>query len=363
MAIIHQSNKLPYVPILKAKQGEFKALATLQEDIKTRLVPFIDMPNNPRNEKGGKKPLETYIGKRMEDLSKAWGSAEPLYVDMLRVDSTERTSTGDHSLIALSEAATKHQVEVMFVTGLDRDNDYQNAFFTIMRDRKQPICLRLDLQDMQRPATLKSQIEGLLHRIAWDLSKIHLLLDFGHIPQPGLDRFVDIAIAALGVLEQIGTFGKIFIAGTAFPENLSGIKSNSEALIQRLECLLWERVSSEHNSIQFSDYGIQNPILSDVDPKAMNASGHIRYTLDGHFLILKGYSLKAGEKYAQFHSLAQGMIKHKGYSGKDYSWGDLFLFDCANRSAHPGRLSDWRAVGTSHHLTLVGNSLLKKSAA
>ena len=57
-----------YVPILKAKQGEFRALQNISERTKNKLTPFFDIP---RQESYNRKPLEKYLSKKALDLSKS----------------------------------------------------------------------------------------------------------------------------------------------------------------------------------------------------------------------------------------------------------------------------------------------------
>jgi len=85
--------------------------------------------------------------------------------------------------------------------------------------------------------------------------------------------------------------------------------------------------------------------------------------VNGHFLILKGHSLKKGQRYGQFHDLARKLAERKDYYGKEFSWGDSYILDCANRQVTSGNLSTWRAVGTSHHVTVIARSILMRNAS
>lgn len=62
-----------YVPILKGKEGEFKALSTLSSAAKARLTPFIDIPRRDKDFKSNlpKPNLDTYLQKKAVKIHKA----------------------------------------------------------------------------------------------------------------------------------------------------------------------------------------------------------------------------------------------------------------------------------------------------
>jgi hypothetical protein len=102
----------------------------------------------------------------------------------------------------------------------------------------------------------------------------------------------------------------------------------------------------------FGDYGIAHPAPSEVDPRIMRPSASIRYTTEEHWIVPKGRNLRA-HGFDQFHAVCESLIKRDDYSGRDFSWGDEFIWNCAHRGSGPGNLTTWRKVGTSHHLAFV----------
>ncbi len=54
-----------YVPVLKGKEGEFRALAHLPPNAKDRLTPFIDIPRRELDRKTNqpKESIDVYLEK------------------------------------------------------------------------------------------------------------------------------------------------------------------------------------------------------------------------------------------------------------------------------------------------------------
>ena len=100
-----------------------------------------------------------------------------------------------------------------------------------------------------------------------------------------------------------------------------------------------------------------HPDLLELDPRTMKPTAKIRYTLDDHWLIVKGHSLATPPKYGQFHSLARKLIRQREYMGPAFSWGDNYAAECAKGKATSGNLAKWVKVDTNHHLTFVAHQI------
>ena len=90
-------------------------------------------------------------------------------------------------------------------------------------------------------------------------------------------------------------------------------------------------------------------------------SPNIRYTSEVTYVVAKGEAYqrkkdpkkKAGISASdQYPKLAEMIIKHPSWRGKKFSWGDAFIEACS-RKACVGNPTNWRAVGTCHHIASV----------
>src|SRR5258708_7679806 len=102
----------------------------------------------------------------------------------------------------------------------------------------------------------------------------------------------------------------------------------------------------------FGDYAIAHPVTKELDPRTMQMSASIRYTTQNNWLVLKGRNVRQ-YGFDQYFDLSRALVERIEYSGRDFSWGDKYIADCATGMEGPGNATTWRKVGTNHHLTLV----------
>ncbi len=88
----------------------------------------------------------------------------------------------------------------------------------------------------------------------------------------------------------------------------------------------------------------------------MNMSANIRYTTEHAWLVIKGEGTR-GRGNGQFHELCRKLVVRDEYSGRSFSDGDAYFFNCSVEVEGPGNGSKWRQAGTSHHLAFVSNQV------
>jgi hypothetical protein len=123
---------------------------------------------------------------------------------------------------------------------------------------------------------------------------------------------------------------------------------------------LWLGVASSlpELSVAYGDYGVIHPNFSLKAP-ATNANAKIRYTSSREHHIYRGYSLRDGAKYKQYHGLSQQVISASVYQGRDYSYGDEYVWRCANFEATSGSLGTWVEVDMNHHFVFTAAQLVR----
>jgi hypothetical protein len=80
------------------------------------------------------------------------------------------------------------------------------------------------------------------------------------------------------------------------------------------------------------------------------------YTAQDDWLIVKGRNVRQ-YGFDQYFELCRALVGRPEYYGRDFSWGDNFIAQCATRELGPGNATTWRKVGTNHHLTVVVRAL------
>lgn len=91
------SDPIIYVPILKAKQGEFGALRLLEEKIRSKIMPCIEVPPVPYDFKSQrpKTTVDRHLAMVADYLRRSWGHL-PFFLDVGLLPPEARASDGQH---------------------------------------------------------------------------------------------------------------------------------------------------------------------------------------------------------------------------------------------------------------------------
>jgi hypothetical protein len=359
-----------YVPVLKGKDGEFKALYCLAPSVKRKVIPFIDIPRidiDPKN-KRPKYTIDEHLTKKAQSILKAWGTEQPLFVDLFDLSLDLRTADGNHILDFLFSKLREMEVNAIPVIGFDRSGDFEyvRATSNTIAVDGRGLCLRLLREDMEDPKRAYDSMNDLLEMLNLPEEKVHLLMDFRDISEETLPDITEISARFLSNLPEHGSWKTLALVCSAFPENLKDVQPRSTARLPRSEWQLRKGLALLRKKIprfpMFGDYGICHPDLPDFNPQ-YTPSAAIRYTTSEDWLIVKAGSIKK-DTYQQFRQLCGILRNRPEYSGTQYSWGDSFINDCADfNTTGPGNLTTWRQVGTNHHITFVSNQISSSRAS
>ncbi len=350
-----------YVPILKWKQGEQGALRELDSSTKAAILPLLELPPLEYNfvDDCFKKTLEEHVEKLPQILLKSW--AGQFYLDICNLQ--EKYLPGNIYIyshideLLETEDAISQYIPIYTPTCPLKNNSY----FRHCIDSGRTIAIRLKFNEVDDFEDIMELVINNLNIIPEEMHNIDLIVDLGYINPSDAKRMLKLLKLSLSELPHINLWRYIIIAGTSMPETLSALSSGSSLHIPRVFYQLYTHFVSKHNyerEFIFGDYGISNPaILEDVDPRFLNPSCNIRYTIADSYFIVKGTAFK---KYggAQHADLCDKIISTPGiYYGSTFSAGDKYISDCATLSVSGGSLTTWRKAGTNHHLTLVVNQL------
>lgn len=351
-----------YIPILKWRQAEQSCLADIAPlgshiiQPATKITPLIEIPSIAWDFIKDKpaKTIDQHLSKVPEQLFKAWGSHANLYLDMMLIDPDETMKDGRHPLNYIFDEARLKEVKLIPVTGLNREDDYQEAVRHSISKDKRGLCLRLkdeEFEDENLEVKLQSTLKLLDIKKA---SEVDLVLDYADISGENLRRLGKAVLGTISEIVKIGKWRTLTFAASSFPNNLSAIPSNSIETIPRKEWEVWRSLisSAVDRKPSFGDYAIQHPEPVEVDPRIMMMSASIRYTLDDEWLILKAKSVKR-HGFEQYHSICKALVSDPRFYGEMFSWGDRQIAQCAREATGPGNATTWRKVGTSHHLKVV----------
>jgi Beta protein len=354
-------NDRHYVPILKGREGEYSAMQALDGKLRGWITPLFEVPPVPWDfvNETPAKTLDKHLATTPEKLFGAWGRTKPLFVDFLWVPPGERMQSGHHPVTHLLAGTRKLGLQVIPVTGPERDADYQKAVRDAIAADHLGACIRVDndyLGDLSGLATELAELQKTLGVGAKDLD---LLIDLKEVTPRNEALIVTGMNAVLSSLPQLSEWRTLTLAAAAFPENLSDIPAGSVAKIPRADWSLWLtlRNSKPARIPTFGDYAIAHPEPTEIDPRLMRMSANLRYTRPDLWLVFKGRNVR-DFGYEQFQDLCADLVARKGdYDGSGHCWADEFIEHCSQRKAGPGNATTWRKVGTNHHLARVVGDL------
>jgi Beta protein len=353
----------PYVPLLKGKAGEFDAIRQMPLSKKATFTPLLDIPQMAvESSEEAPISLDDYLERKVSRIAKAWDCEDrPVFVDLFDTDPSARTTGGTHPLVRVFELLRDAGVQAIPTTGLDRDTAYQDAVRRIVDIDKRGVCLRMLRDDLASGFALSGTLNDLLGRFNLERDQADLLLDFRKIDAAAADDVAATAAKTINSLAGIADWRSLIFSASGMPQSLTeDVKTGKVGDIERIEYRIWTDLVARRlkRTPLFGDYGVVHPELTYIDPKMVNASAAIKYTLSNRWLILRGRSLRQStEGFGQFYGLSRSLAKMKEFMGSDYSWGDEEIQKKADRKGTTGNLTTWIAVATNHHLTFVASQV------
>jgi len=373
-------NQNHYVPILKWKRAEQRALMALEDKNRDVITPLVElvMPTVPLYKREGKKQIkktpeeifsevvQKFKEKRTkeipEEILQSWG-IKSVFLDFSLLHEAELTTQLKvNSLNKIILAGMDKGLKIIPVLNLNDNSKIKETVCSLSKKYNQGICLRISPSDLSNP----SNIEILNNKIRT------LLLDF-NLFRKDLDLLADIKeikendgqylrfLNASQQIENLSEWRNFIFASGAFPETLSKCKLDKPAFLPRFDWQNWlhhiKTNKLTRNPI-FADYTIRNPIFNE-SLQYYNPTTSIKYTLKNNWLVMKGEI----RKYELYLANAKLLVEDTDYFyGEDFSWGDKNIAQKAkhyyqyikNRSIKgTGRTEDWIAWGINHHLISV----------
>lgn len=337
-----------YVPILKWKRGEQRALSEITPQTKNGLTPLIELVPLQRDLDTGdpKETLEDYTNASVDALVTGWGTSELFFLDCREIadEVTNRGTTGPDEVFDKCSTAGLKFIPVI---GLQRS---AIEIASALQYRTRGICLRLTTDDL-RPS-LATDLQVFLRTNRLNNSEVDINMDFGALENLN-DRLFEMTVRnLLTSIPNLGQWRTLTLTASAFPEHMGVIQTHSTGRVSRTEWLVWSRLYSVRTQLprlpNFGDYVIQYPLLPVLDYRIVQPSANIRYTLDDSWLFLKAASFKR-HGGTQFIQLAQMLVNMPDYYGSTHCAGCRLIDDIQQGAATPGNLETWRRIGTTHH--------------
>jgi hypothetical protein len=353
-----------YVPVVLLKRGERSALSDSDTATLARLRPLFVVPPVEWDYDNGvpKKTVDEHVANLPEQIVQCWGT-DPAFLDTMFLDDTV-TASGQHPLEWIIDECRTRGLPLLPTVSCDRTAAYLAAAARVVATDGAGLCLRLPLDEW--PATVgTAAIDQVMQQCGVSPDEVHLVLDLGE----------DVGLAARGAaaaqlrsLPYIADWRSVTVAGTAMPATMPA--GAGLHVLPRGDWSLYVHLRTlaaplpRHPS--FGDYivGGVSP-AADVDPKFMNISATLRYTVSDSWLVAKGGLFKGSggqsKGAAAVPPAAALLVGDARFFGVGHCGFEDWVVPVA-RGAGGGNPETWRRQATAHHLKVVTDQVASLGA-
>lgn len=351
-----------YSPFLKSKQSEGLALQRLEDDVRESVLPMIDLAA-PTTSKQKEDP-PAHVEKNIKSLSRYLGSFARVMIDSSEMDADIRTPNGDHPILAAARALYSKNIDVVPVTGLDRDNGHLDAVATVIKEiEASTIGIRIDQYDLATPTITAKRLKDLLAE-RFEKTKFILVYDLRTVFGADIDT-LKARVVALDEKIVHDQEEMTVVTGSGLPERMAeAVPTKSAAYITRIERNLWSAVKESignERKVIFGDYATVTPDYVEVDFALIykQIGPKIIYALDDDWFVIRGGSFEHHpDGRDQYYAIAKEVTKLEDFSGKDYCFGDFFIDEKANHVGTTGSPSSWVTACVNRHISTTARSMV-----
>ena len=340
-----------YVPVLKVKQGEKKALQLITPTLQHRITPLLEIV-----ERRSDKELDEHLNTAFRDLP---GSVQ--WYPRCFLDTREIASDGPPAAAEAFSRALATGMVITPVTGLSRFHDVDAA----LSHRIHGVALRLTRAELE-DGSLPGKLLDFVTRHGLAPEETDLIIDLGPVDDLVTAGVTALADAFLADVPDHSRWRTFIISACAFPSSMGGVGRNSNDLIERADWMAWRDGLHAHRHTLprlpiFSDCAIQHPMgVEGFDPRTMQVSASVRYTLSDNWLLFKGESTRVTPATMQFPRLATQLVYghlRSYFAGASHCAGCASIQASADGAPRLGSPAVWRRLGTIHHITTVMQDL------
>ncbi len=335
-----------YVPVLKVKDGEKRAMQQLSAPVAARVTPLFEIVSRTD------KPVDKHIDTAFKRFELAISPFNFYYLDC-------REIAADGPAVALDVFGRAAALGRPFipVTSVSRTIDVAAA----MAHRAHGVAIRLSPAEFEA-GTLTSTVPSFLATHGLSPGDVDLIVDLGAIDEmivtPGI---ADFAEQFLNEIPFQAAWRSFILSGCGFPRKLAGVKADSNGTFERVDWAHWHTrlFPTRRKGARlptYSDCGIQHRDgVEDIDFTKVKPAAAIRHALPMSWYIEKGRSI-ANIGGDQFQSLAANVIAAT-QPAQGHCAGCAALFATAKHPKGNASLTKWRQFGTVHHITLTVENL------
>ena len=368
-----------YVPILKWKRAEYRALKGLDESTKSVMTPLIElvMPkaSNPYKDKERTQrktsdeifvevvsKFKTQRAKEIpEDIKESWGS-QPVFVDFsLLYEAEHTTALKAESMQVIVTEGISQGLRIIPVVNLHDDDSIKKTAADLAKKHQLGFCVRVSKSDLKDAEQLNEKLQNLVDSSGLPINQIDILVDLKSIADGEYEYFLKLSQEIMAIAE----WRNFILAAGSFPEDLTGCKLDEQTFLSRLEWRGWVRHAYAKDLKRvptYGDYTMRNPIFKE-STQFYPPTSSICYAVEDDWMVMKGKRQRFDLYLANAKLLVDSSNR---FFGADHCAGDLFASEKAKHfeayMLNPelkgtGSSEDWIYVGINHHLALTAHQV------
>jgi hypothetical protein len=335
-----------YVPILKAKAGEFWALSHLKEPTKSLLTPVLELA--PHDKK--KTNFEADLMKKVTALGESWKSQ--FFFDVQHI----APKNGLPEAGTISAAFKRIRglgMSGIPVTKLGYSPKFQDAIRAIVSQDNVGLMVRLGVGDLAIREKLTTALTNLCTFLGVPENEVDLMIDYGFKHPDEYEDLIVLQELHFSKIPKLKSWRTLTLASASFPESINDLPHAEWVPLERTEWKSWERLTFAGKTARkpsYGDYAIRHP----KPPGFGTPKPNLRYTLENSYLCRRDEA-----KHAAMKDICRSLIKRSEYTGAPFSAGDAAISaTAANQgSGGTGGGQQWTQWCSNHHVEFVATQI------
>jgi hypothetical protein len=230
-----------YIPIIKGKQNDLKAIGKLHPNHRKLIKPLIELSPTP-----SKSNVDDHLEKFIKYLT-AQNDDGLLFVDFNGFIPGESTKKGIPATIAGYDYLHNVECYVTPVYGFGRDDSLWNYLGAVIKQHRQGFCFRLEEDDLEEDIAEETWEKILIKSAQLEVSftEVDLIIDLKDVRLKSVSEKVSLVTDFMMFQPKSIKFRSIAIAGSSAPKDVSVIKIDSIGEIERKELMIWANLRTD----------------------------------------------------------------------------------------------------------------------